>query len=88
MAPFNSSKTVTFRDGTVASLPVVQCLWNIEARGGTFVLLEGDGFRIEPPSCITPEEQTLLKAHRTEAGQLVRYVADDTHLRTDDFWEV
>ena len=88
MAP---SKTVTFRDGTVASLPVLQCLWNIEARGGTFVLLDGDGFRIEPTSCITPAEQTFLKAHREEAGKLVRYVVDDTHLRTTgagEYWEV
>tara|TARA_R100001086_G_scaffold238336_2_gene162994 strand:- start:355 stop:612 length:258 start_codon:yes stop_codon:yes gene_type:complete len=77
MAP---SKTVTFRDGTVASLPVLQCLWGIEARGGRFVALEGDGFRIEPPSSITPAEQTFLKAHREEAGRLVRYVADDAHL--------
>jgi hypothetical protein len=76
-----SEKTVTFLDGTVASLPVVQCLWKIEARGATFVLLDGDGFRIEPSSCITPDEQVFLKAHREEAGRIVRYVADDTHLR-------
>ena len=78
-----SEKTITFLDGTVASLPVLQCLWSIEARGGTFVIRDGDGFRVEPPSCITPAEQTFLKAHRTEAGQLVRYAADDAHLRTE-----
>jgi len=79
-----SEETVTFLDGTVASLPVLQCLWSIEARGGTFVLLDGDGFRVEPTSCITPAEQTFLKARRAEAGQLVRYVADETHLHTQE----
>jgi hypothetical protein len=44
-----TTKTVTFRDGTVTPLYVLQCLWDIEARGGTFVLHDDGSFKVVPP---------------------------------------
>jgi hypothetical protein len=72
---------VTFRDGTVASLPVLQCLWDIEARGGTFVPVENGGFLVRPQDLLTYTERMFLLAHRDEARRLIRYQADDSHLR-------
>ena len=77
MAP---SKLVIFPDGTVASLPVLQCLWDIEARGGIFVLLKDGKVRVEPPDRMTPSEQAFLRAHLEETRRLVRYQAEDSHL--------
>ena len=48
---------------------------DIEARGGTFVLVEDGKVRVEPPDRITPSEQVFLQAHRDEARRLVRYQA-------------
>ena len=85
MAPSKPpAPTVTLRGGTVASLAVLQCLWAIEARGGTFVRLEDGAFRVEPPDCVTDAELAFLQAHRDEARQLVLYDADDSHLRESE----
>mgnify|MGYP003644845008 CR=1 FL=1 len=77
MAP---SKTVVFRDGTVASLAVLERLWAIEARGGIFVLTDNGGYDIEPEGILTHNERLFLLEHRDEARWLVRYQADDSHL--------
>jgi hypothetical protein len=75
-----ASQLVTFRDGTTASLAVLERLWAIEARGGTFVPTNDGGFRVEPSGRMTPSEQAFLRTHRDEARRLVRYQADDSHL--------
>jgi len=83
------AKTIRFRDGTVVTLAVLECMWAIEARGGTVVLADAwspdsgdDGsVQIEPPACATPDDRAFLRAHRAEVRFLVRYRADDRHLR-------
>ena len=75
-----ASKLITFRDGTVASLAVLECLWAIEARGGIFVLTDNGGYDIEPEGILTRNERVFLLDHQEEARRLVRYQADDSHL--------
>ena len=75
-----ASKLITFRDGTVASLAVLERLWAIEARGGVFVLTDNGGYDIEPEGLLTANERVFLLEHREEARRLVRYEADDSHL--------
>ena len=76
-----ASKLITFRDGTVASLAVLECLWAIEARGGIFVLTDNGGYDIEPEGILRHHERLFLLENQEEARRLVRYVADDSHLR-------
>ena len=83
MALSNSPRLVTFRGGFVASLEVVERLIVIEARGARFVSLAGGRFKVDPPSVLTPEDTTFLKAHRDEARRVLSYQADDSHLFTD-----
>ena len=74
------SKFVTLRGGVVASVAVLERLWAIEARGGTFVLTENGGYDIEPEGILTAIERVFLLEHRDEARRLVRFQADDSHL--------
>ena len=75
-----TSKFITFRDGTVASLAVLERLWAIEARGGIFVLTDNGGYDIEPEGILTANERVFLLENQDEARRLVRYQADDSHL--------
>lgn len=75
-----STKVVTFRDGTVASLAVLERLWAIEGRGATFVLTDDGGFLVTPRGIVTDSEHVFLLEHRDEARRLVRFQADDSHL--------
>lgn len=75
-----ASKFVTFRDGTVASLAVLERLWAIEARGGKIAPTDDGGFQVTPQGIVTPTERVFLREHRDEARRLVRYQADDSHL--------
>ena len=79
----DGSRLVTFRGGFVASLEVVERLLAIEARGARFVSQADGRFRVEPPSALTPEDATFLKAHRDEARRVLAYQADDAHLWDD-----
>ena len=75
-----ASKVITLRGGVVASLAVLERLWAIEARGGTFVLTDNGGYDIEPEGILTHTERVFLLEHRDEARRLVRYQADDSYL--------
>ena len=79
----SKDRLVTFRGGFVASLGVVERLLAIEARGARFVPLAGGRFKVDPPSVLTPEDTTFLKANRDEARRVLAYQADDSHLFTD-----
>ena len=72
-------EVVTMRDGFVAARNVLQRLWEIEARGASFVITE-TGFTITPEGIITPRERAFLLAHLDEAKRIVNYEADDTNL--------
>ena len=75
------SKTVTLQDGTLASLPVLQCLWAIEARGGRLdVILDDGGLLVTPQGIVTATERVFLRENQDEARRLVRYQADDSYL--------
>ena len=54
-----TTKTVPFRDGTVTTLYVLQCLWDIEARGGAFVLHDDGSFKEVPPIRVTVVANTF-----------------------------
>ena len=69
------------RDGFVAARNVLQRLWEIEARGASFVITE-TGFNIMPPhGMITCEDHAFLLAYLDEAKRIVNYEAGDAHLR-------
>jgi hypothetical protein len=74
------SKLVTFRDGTVASVAVLECLWAIEARGGRLDVTDDGGLLVTPQGIVTATERVFLRENQEEARRLVRYVADDSHL--------
>jgi hypothetical protein len=71
-----ASKLITFRDGTVASLAVLERLWAIEARGGIFVLTDNGGYDIEPEGLLKANERVFLLENQDEARRLVRYQFD------------
>ena len=73
-------KLVTFSGGFVADWHVVRCLLDLEAKGATFVLLDGDRIRVEPSGLLDADSRDLLRAHRAEAVAVLRYQADDSHL--------
>lgn len=79
----SDDRLVTFRGGFTASLEVVQRLLTIESRGAQFVSQADGRFRVDPPSAMTPEDATFLKAHRDEARRVLSYTADDSHLWDD-----
>ncbi|MDA1093709.1 MAG: hypothetical protein O3A25_10655 [Acidobacteria bacterium] len=59
---------------------MLERLWAIEARGGTFVLTDYGGYDIEPEGILRANERVFLLENQAEARRLVRYQADDTHL--------
>ena len=70
---------VTMRGGFVAVRNVLRRLWEIEARGASFVITES-GFAITPPhGMITREDRAFLLAHLDEAKRILRYQADDAN---------
>jgi hypothetical protein len=71
---------VIFRDGTTANPAVLKMLWDIEDRGGRFVLTGETGYRIEPDGLLTYTQRIFLLQYRDEVRRLVRYQADDAHL--------
>ena len=64
------------RGGFVAARDVLPRLWEIEARGASFVITE-TGFTITPEGIITPRDRAFLLAHLDEAKRIVNYEADD-----------
>ena len=82
------AQLVTYRGGFVANWTVVSRLLDLEARGGTFELLDDGRFRVVPPSLLTPDDLAFLRANRDEARRVVAYQADDSHLFTDSLSEV
>ena len=81
--PATSDALVTLTVGLVVSLPVLQMLWQLEARGARFELKPDGGFRVVPPSVLMPEDTAFLRAHRDEARAILAYQADDSHLFSD-----
>ena len=72
-------EVVTMRDGFVAARNVLQRLWEIEARGASFVITE-TGFDVTPQGILTHGDRAFLLAHLDEAKRIVNYEADDTNL--------
>ena len=76
----DANKTVTMRDGRVVSLQVLRRLWEIEARGGSFVVVD-NGFDVEPDSTLTPRDRAFILKHLDEAIRIVELQeADDPHI--------
>ena len=76
----DADKTVTLRDGRIVSLQVLQRLWDIEARGGSFVVVD-NGFDVEPDSTLTARNRAFILKHLDEAIRIVELQeADDSHL--------
>jgi hypothetical protein len=68
---------VTLRNGTTVSLHVLQRLWNIEERGGIFVLTDNGGYNVEPKGVVTANDRAFLLENQEEARRLVRYQANN-----------
>ena len=66
---------VTLTGGVVADCLVIARLIDIEARGARFELLDGGGFRVIPPSVLTPDDRRFLTERRDEARAILRYEA-------------
>ena len=75
----NVREIVTMRGGFVAARDVLQRLWEIEARGASFVITE-TGFQITPDGMITRGDRAFLLEYLDEAKRILRYEADDAHL--------
>ena len=71
-------QVVTMRDDFVAARKVFQRLWEIEARGASFVITE-TGFTITPEGIITPRDRAFLLAHLDEAGCVRQVVQFQIH---------
>lgn len=66
---------VTFRDGFVADLRLVERMIAIESRAaGCFRLEDAGRFRVVPPSILTPDDVAVLRARRDEVRQIIEYV--------------
>jgi len=77
MAASAANGMVTMRDGPVVSLPVLQRLWKIEARGASFSTTES-GFTITPPyGMLTRDDRAFLLAHIDETERILKYVEDN-----------
>ena len=74
------SKLITFRDGTVASVAVLECLWAIEARGARLDVTDDGGLLVTPQGIVTATERVFLRENQDDARRLVRHVADDSQL--------
>ena len=78
-----TTSLVTFRDGFVASVTVLQRLWAIEALGCSFALKDDGGFHVVHWDKLMPADDAFLRAHRDEVRRLIAYQADESHLFTD-----
>ena len=83
LACSKSPAFVTFRGGFVADETIVRRLWDLQARGCSFQLEGGGQFRVVPPDRLTVDDVAFLRQRRDEARQVIAYVADDSHLFTD-----
>jgi len=80
MAASDANQTVRMRDGQVVSLQVLRRLWAIEARGGSFVMVDG-GFDVEPNSTLTATDRAFILRNLDEAIRIVHLQeADDSRL--------
>ena len=80
MAASAANGMVTMRDGRLVSLQVLQRLWEIEARGGSFVIVD-NGFDVEPDSTLTATDRAFILRHLDEAIRIVELQkAADSHL--------
>jgi len=66
-------------DDFVAARDVLQRLWEIEARGASFVMTE-TGFNITPEGILTHRDRAFLLEHLDEVKRILKHGADDTHL--------
>lgn len=71
-----SDALVTFRGGFVADWAVVRRILDLEARGCSFRLEEAGRFRVVPPSQLTPDDVTFLRARRDEARAVIQYAVE------------
>jgi hypothetical protein len=78
--PANFDTLVTLAGGVVVSKSVLDVLWELEDRGARFELKPDGGFRVIPPSVLTADDTAFLRAHRSEARQILDYQAADRHL--------
>jgi len=76
----DADQTVRMRDEQIVSLEVLRRLWAIEARGGSFVTVDG-GFDVEPGSTLTATDRAFILRHLDEAIKIVGLQeAADSHL--------
>ena len=76
----DGDQIVRMRDGQIVSLRVLRRLWEIEARGGSFVIVD-NGFDVEPDSTLTATDRAFILRHLDEAIRIVHLQeADDSHL--------
>ena len=66
----DANRTVSMRDGEAMSLQVLRRLWEIEARGGSFVIVD-NGFDVEPHSTLTATDRAFILRHLDEAIRIV-----------------
>jgi hypothetical protein len=75
-----TSDLVVLNGGFVVALSVLQCLWRLEDRGARFELKDDGGFRVIPPSVLTPDDVSFLRAHRDEARRVLEYQAPEDRM--------
>ena len=76
----DADQTVRMRDGQIVSLEVLRRLWAVEARGGSFVTVDG-GFDVEPDSTLTATDRAFILGNLDEAIRIVHLQeADDSRL--------
>lgn len=66
------SDLVTLKGGTVIPVAVAVRLIDLEFRGATFTL-EGDRFRVTPPTLLTADDVHFLRAHKLHVRDAIRY---------------
>ena len=69
-----SSELVSFKGGFCADWAIVRRLLDIESRGGTFHLVDGERFKVDPPETLTPDDIEFLRERRAEARAAIAYV--------------
>ena len=72
----DGDQVVRMRDGEIVSLRVLRRLWEIEARGGSFVVVD-NGFDIQPHSTLTATDRAFLLQHLDEAIKIVHLQESD-----------
>lgn len=63
---------ITLRGGLSVPLPALRLLWDLEARGFSFVA-EAGHLVVSPRSRLTPHEDAAIRQHRDELLALVAY---------------